>query len=261
MSLFRYGPIFWQLLKTELVVFKSSFFDKLLNSFIWTGTTVAITSYVLPSFGLSIEYGTLLAAGVVVSSAGFEIYPSVANFIADLEGERHIAYHLTLPIPGWLLCVKQAMMSTLNALIMGVFTLISSKLILFNRFSFNAVSYGKLLVIFLGYSLFFSFFTLWIVSIVKSMYTMENTFMRVIYPLWILGGFQFTWYALYSCSSTLGYLVLCNPYIYAIEAMRAALLGQQNFLPFWICILLLTSFTALFGWLGIVKLKRRLDFI
>ena len=261
MSLFRYVPIFCQLLKTELVVFKESFFDKLLNSFIWTGTTIAITSYVLPSFGLSIEYGTLLAAGIVVGSAGFEIYPSVANFVADLEGDRHIAYHLTLPLPGWLLCVKHAVMSTLNALLMGIFTLISSKLILFNRFPLTALSYGKLLVIFLGYSFFFSFFTIWIISIAKSMQSLENTFMRIVYPLWICGGFQFTWYTLYSCSSTLGYAVLCNPYIYAIEAMRGAILGQQNFLPFWICMMILTGFTIFFGWLGIVKLKRRLDFI
>ena len=261
MKFFRYAHIFGQLLKTEFTIFRATFFDKLLNSFIWTGTTVAVTSYVLPAFGLSVEYGALLAAGVVVGSAGFEVYPQVSNFVADLEGEQHINYLLTLPLPGWLLMIKFAFVCTFNAFIMGAFTLISSKLILFFRFPLGNISIGKLMVAFVGYSFFFGFFTLLMASLIKSMHTMENTFMRVMYPLWFLGGFQFSWQAMYSFSPTLGYLLLLDPYIHAMEGMRGAILGQSGFLPFWLCMPLLFGFTLFFGWWGIVRLKKRLDFV
>ena len=261
MKFVRYAPIFGQLLKTEITIFRQTFFDKLLNSFVWTSVTVAVTSYILPAFGLSIEYGALLAAGVVVSSAFFEFYPQVANFIADLEGEQHINYLLTLPLPGWLLMVKIAFVYTFNAFIMGVFTLMSSKFILFYRFSLVNVSIGKLMVAFVEYSLFFGFFTLFMASLIKNMYTIENMIMRVIYPLWFLGGFQFSWQAMYSFSPVLGYLLLLNPYIHAMEGMRGAILGQSGFLPFWLCMPVLFIFTLFFGWWGIVRLKKRLDFV
>ena len=261
MKFVRYAPIFWQLLKTEFTIFRETFFDKLLNSFIWTSTTVAVTSYILPVFGLSVEYGALLVAGVVVGSAFSEAYPQVSNFIADLEDEQHINYLLTLPLPGWLLMVKCAFVCAFNAFIMGVFTLMSSKLILFNRFSLENISIGKLIVAFFGYGLFFGFFTFFMISLIKSMHTMENTFMRIMYPLWFLGGFQFSWTAMHSFSPALGYVLLLDPYIYAMEGMRGAILGQSGFLPFWLCMPLLFGFTLLFGWWGIVRLKKRLDFV
>ena len=90
---------------------------------------------------------------------------------------------------------------------------------------------------------------------------LENAFMRIVYPLWFLGGFQFSWKVLHDCSPTLATLNLLNPYVYSMESMRAAALGQHDYLPFWYCIGALVLFTIMFASWGIIRLKKRLDFI
>jgi len=261
MNICRYNHIFWQLFKADLAVFQQTFWDKLLNAMIWASTVVAITGYIMPAFGLSVEFGAFQAVGVVVSMSGFEVYPQLANFISDIDGDRHVNYLLTLPIPGWLLLVKMACFYTLNALLMAFAALVTSKLILLSRFNMSTIHLGKMILAFIVINAFFGFFTLWMVSLTKSILTMENTMMRVMYPLWFLGGFQFSWHVLHSMSPSLAYINLLNPYIYSFEGMRAATLGQEGYLNYWMCMAVLSAFTLVCGWWGIERLKKRLDFI
>ena len=88
-----------------------------------------------------------------------------------------------------------------------------------------------------------------------------NVWMRFIFPLYVFGGFQFTWYTLYNFSPRFAVLNLFNPMLYGIEGMRGAILGQQGYLPFWYCAGALVVLTALFFVVGYRRLKKQLDFI
>ena len=57
------------------------------------------------------------------------------------------------------------------------------------------------------------------------------------------------------------YIALLNPLLYPMEGIRAAFFGQGGFISFWFCISMLSFFTILFGFIGIKRLKKRLDFI
>ena len=85
--------------------------------------------------------------------------------------------------------------------------------------------------------------------------------MRLMFPLWFLGGFQFSWKALYNLNHYIGYLGLISPYTYAHEAARVAVLGQHDFLPFWFCIGVLVIGSITFGVLGYLGIKRSLDLV
>jgi ABC-type polysaccharide/polyol phosphate export permease len=85
--------------------------------------------------------------------------------------------------------------------------------------------------------------------------------MRFVFPLWYLGAFQFSWAILYRIFPLGGILNLINPMVYVQESMRSALLGAEGYLPFWVSAGMLFFFIILFLWWGIVRLKKRLDFV
>jgi hypothetical protein len=49
--------------------------------------------------------------------------------------------------------------------------------------------------------------------------------------------------------------------IYTTEAVRVALLGQEGFINFWLCVLAILFFATLSLYFGIANLRKRLDFI
>ena len=108
---------------------------------------------------------------------------------------------------------------------------------------------------------FFSFFTLWGASFTKSVSTLDSMYMRVFDPLYYLGGYHCSWKIMYKISPMFAYCNLLNPYLYAFEGMRAAMLGGEGFLPFTLSMVVLIAATVFFGIWGIKRLKKRLDFI
>lgn len=261
MSLRNYKNIFIKLLLTDLFISKKTFIDKIIDSSIWTGSVVAVSGYIMPYLGTGQEYGVLIAVGAIVGVSGFERTSQVAEFISDLESNRLIDYHLSLPIPNWLLFIKTGLSYSLNSLLLAINSSIICSVVLWNQLAFSNISIAKYVLALFSISLFFGFFTLLMISMTKDVLTSDNTFMRFTYPLWVLGGFQFSWSVLYKFSPTLAIINLMNPYIYATEILRGILLGQENFIPFWYCIGTLTLFTIIAGAISIYKIKRRLDYV
>ena len=89
----------------------------------------------------------------------------------------------------------------------------------------------------------------------------ETVWTRFIFPLWFLGGFQFSWQIVYGISKPLSYVMLANPVTYVMEGLRAATLGQAGYIHFWICVGMLCAFSIATGTLAYRGLKKRLDFV
>jgi ABC-type polysaccharide/polyol phosphate export permease len=100
-----------------------------------------------------------------------------------------------------------------------------------------------------------------VIARVGTISRMRNIWTRFIWPMWMLGCYQFSWAALYVASPQLAYLTLCNPVLYVTEGMRGALLGNPDCLPWELCIAALCFFIVL-GWrYAYQKMKRLLDFV
>ena len=84
---------------------------------------------------------------------------------------------------------------------------------------------------------------------------------RIVFPLWFLGGFEFSWNSVHLIAPKLSYLLLLNPIIYMTEGVRAALLGQDGMISFWICCLVLSVMFVGVGYWSFKALKKRLDFV
>jgi len=253
--------LFLELLKTDLFIYKKIIFDSLINAAIWLVSTVIIFAYIFPHIGMPKAFGTFIAVGCIANSIFWDVWTTSTSFIADIEGEKKINYFLTLPIPNTLIFVKQIISYAIKAGIPALFLLPLMKLLLWNRMSLANFSLTKFSIIFVLISIFVGAFSLFITSLIKSIDHVGNIANRFLFPLWLFSGTNYPWKLLYSISPILAYLTFLNPLLYAMEGSRAAILGQDGYLPFWACAIMLVIFTFLFGWLGIRKLKKRLDFV
>jgi len=249
-----FGALMWR----DMAVFIPMWKDRFINAIIWCVLTLLIFEYIMPQAGLA-NYAVFMCIGTAATVGFFEVTENVSRFIADLEGERSLSYYLTLPLPQWAVFVRIALSNALQALTVAGCFLPISKLLLQSRFPLDAMSYGKFFIIFTLAHLFYGFLSLLIAVQVESLYTMSNVWMRFIYPLWWLGGYQFSWSVLYKVNPYIAYVNLLNPLVWILEGVRASILGQEGYLPFWMCVAVVTLYTAIVGLIGIRLLMRRLD--
>lgn len=260
MNISFYCYVFWQMLLEELVVFRANFVGKIIDLSIWVSCTAAIFAYIMPAFGLA-NYGSFQLAGLIASAGLFEVFPSIMMFVSDIEGPRSISYYLTLPIPSWLVLFKKLCYYAINCLSLCLCVSPIGKLVLWNEFDLSKISWIPFILMAIVISIFYAALTLWLTSRTMDITKIGNVWMRFIFPMWFLGGFQFSWSVLYKVSPLFAYLNLLNPMTYVMEGMRAVLLGQEGFISVWYCLIALGLLSILCWWHALVRLRRRLDFV
>ncbi len=257
--LFRFSDILYTLTKTHFYVARQQLLDKIINLYIWAFCSLIVMGYIMQGYGLAQSYGCFQLATVVATVGLFEIYGNSFRFISDIEGDNHLNYLLTLPLTPTVVSWSFIFSYTLIGIILSLGMIPFGKLLFWNNFSFASISWFKFAIILVLANIFFGVFTLAVTVHVGALSKMENVWMRFIFPLWFMGGFQFSWAAVYRFSQPLAYVLLCNPVLYVMEGMRAALLGQADCLPWEWCCVALCGFTVIGWWYGKYKMKQLVD--
>lgn len=253
--------IFFKLVGMRLLIIRQQLFDKVFNLYIWGFCTLVIMGHVMQAFGLSGNFGIFQLAGVIATAGLFEMYGNVAMTIMDFEGDRSIEYYLTLPTtPSVILastaCAYAIMGTTLSFIVIPL-----GKVIFWNSFDLTAVAWLKLAGVVTIANIFYGMLTQAVAAHVGSMRKMGNVWARFIFPLWFLGGFQFSWKAMNKLSEAISYVLLVNPITYIMEGTRAAVIGQADFLSWWACIGALSLFSFGCWFYAYYKMKKLLDFV
>lgn len=256
-----YMYVIQELVRTDLFIFKKVAISKWIDMFIWIIINGLVSAYIMPKLGVMGTYGAFMVATMCSTSGLFQAFGYIAEMLADFEGDKVINYTLTLPFPSWMVFVRLVIFYTLSFMFLGCLVLPIGKLMLWNSFSLTSIFYGKYLLMFIVSNIFYALFALWILSFVPSLNLMDRVWVRMIFPLWFLGCFQFSWTSLLQVSPVLAYLDLLNPITYVAEGMRAAILGQAGSLNFWFCLGSLILFSVVCGAHAMVRLKKRLDFV
>jgi ABC-type polysaccharide/polyol phosphate export permease len=261
LKLFSYTPILFELFKTDFKIFRQTILDKCINVCIWVICTGAVFTFLLPAFGLEASYGAFMIAGLIATAGNFEVFPSVMHLVSDFEGDRIVSFYATLPMPTFLVFIRFFVYYAFNAMTMCTLVLPVCKLVFWSSFDLDKVSIPKFMLAFLLVNTFYGAYTVWIASRVSTTQKIGNVWMRFVFPLWFLGAFQFSWMVLYDIFPVGAYLDLLNPMVYVQEIMRSALLGSEGYLPFLASACMLTFFIVFFLSWGIMRLKKRLDFV
>jgi len=253
--------IFRTLIVTQLHTVRQQLFDMIVNLYIWAFCSLMIMGYIMQSFGLAADYGCFQLASIVGTVGLFEIYGNVTRNVMDFEGDRTISYYLTLPARPLIVFGSFVCFYTLMGIFLSIMIIPFGKLLLYNSFNMTQVSWIKTAIMIVLSNLFFGVFSLLITAHVGTMSKMRNVWSRFIFPLWIMGGFQFSWNVVYKISAPLAYVMLINPIVYIMEGFRAAMLGQAGSLPWAVCCGMLCGFIVVFWFFMIKKMKRLLDFV
>lgn len=250
---------FWQLLVSNFHAFKPRILDQVLNGLIWGAINIIVFGYIMPTRGLT-DYGSFILVTITSVQGFFIPVHNVILLVSDMNDQgSNLHYELTLPTPQWVIFVKYALANAYQGFITTMLMLPLGSLMLWNSFSFHHFSFFKFYFLVILVCLFSGFFALFIASRIHNLFNISNMWQRIIFPLWFLAGFQFSWANLYEISPVLAYINLLNPLTYALEGGRAAALDPALSLPYWNCVAALIGFTILFGYIGVYKLKKRLD--
>lgn len=251
--------IFWQLLRRDLLVFRSEYGVKLFDTCILFATNVIVFSYFMGGEGLGPDYGSFFVIGAIASFGLIEIVGKVSVLIADIDGPRTIAHTLIMPIRSFWVFAYIGLFWALTSILLSAPLFLLGKLLLFDRFDLSQMNYLKLIPMYITVSLFFGFFALWLTSLIRGMEAINALWLRIIAPIWMFGAYFYSWHSVFETSALIGYLSLLNPMVYVMEGTRAAALGQEGYLPYW------ASFGALWVFIlacwghAVVRLRRRLD--
>lgn len=249
----------WQLLKSSMAGFSKTFVQKMIDASINLGCNVIVFAYFMrQQANMSADFGQFILVGTLINLGFFDIVGKLSDLINDIQGSKTISYRLLLPMPSWLafssLAIEWACMGAVV-----VFCSIPIGLLMMPlQLDLSHISIFKTSIMFLVSHCFFGFFSLWLASMLKGV-DISAIWVRILSPLFSFGGFWFSWYTLYHVAPVLGYVNLLNPLIYVMDGTRAAVLGQEGYLPFWFCIGMLLVFTVFCGWHAVYRLKRRLD--
>jgi ABC-type polysaccharide/polyol phosphate export permease len=211
--------------------------------------------------GLINNFGLIQFAGVLATIGLFESYSYIFPFIADLEGREMIYYELGFPIPSLCLFLSKVISHAISFIILTICIIPISKFLLWDIVFLADFNWLYLIVILLLANIFFATMILVVTSFVKNMSKIGNVWARFIFPIWFMGGFQFSWSHLYQTNKFIAYIDLLNPIIYINEAFKIAILRQEGICSFWLCILIVFLFSVACFYIGYTRLKKRLDFI
>ncbi|QEK38397.1 ABC transporter permease [Candidatus Cytomitobacter primus] len=252
---------FWRLVQMESVIILKNVKDTLVNNAIFCGFIAVVSGYVLKAFGTSDSFASLQAASLIVSSIGFEVYRGLFRLLSDIEGDKHIQYYFTLPIPNMFIFLKMVCSFVLNGIIFATSSLIVLRIVLPSHIILSNINYFMFFLTVIVIGGFFGVFTFFLTAYTKNMMKISNTLMRILFPIWIMGGFQFSYAVAKSISPILGYMTLLSPYTYANEAMRSVILGSTGFMNIWTALSVLVVTSIIIWFIAMRKLRKRLDFL
>ncbi len=261
MSFFKYTRTFLQLFKLNLYMLFKDVQGSLFDTFVWVSLSIFCNGYIYPSLGMSSTYGSLIAVGHIVSSGVFLCYAAAMVLTSDFQNDRVINYELMLPLPSWMVFLKTALSWSVLAAIYSSIILPLGKIILLDKFGLEYFSLLRFIVAFVIINLFIGCFAIMTTGLNKDILSIKRVWVRIIYPLWFLGGSIFPFHTIMATYPKAGLFLLLNPITYATELVRAAVFGAESYyIPFWISAITLPVFSVIAFWIGYSRLKQRMDF-
>lgn len=253
--------IFCSLLHRDMKVLRGRLVSLFFDNVVLLLTNVAMFGYLLPVMGMSKNLIAPLFIGFIVWSF-FELGFSLSiQIVHDIKFNKFIDYHLSLPLSThWLLAeyiayfAIKASVVTLPVLSLGILLLGNKFIIVQTNWIAFGLMYLLSIIFFATLFLFYSF-------AYEYNWFRINLWARRLEPLALFGSIFLVWKQLYAFSKYLGILFLCNPVTYVAEGIRATLIGGNDFLPIWICMLVISIWIVI-NWLLLVPaMRKKLDHI
>jgi ABC-type multidrug transport system permease subunit len=242
-------------------LYKQKLLDDTINFTIWALISLFVTGFLLPKMGLSSSFGTFQCCGIIANIGLWMSFSEIVYFVTDFENKQKIKYFLSLPLPSSLYFISYMAAAIIRFFALSVIIMAIVKISFWEMISFEKLSLAKLFLINMAGNIFYGSWTIFITSIIKKTKNVSMLFGRIQFPLWFMGGFQFSWETLYKVTPLLATIDLINPILYINEGYKEAILGTQSFLSCYHLIAITLIFSlVLFMW-GYHRIKKQIDFV
>jgi len=252
--------VLYQLLYRDYYIFRQHFLHRLKMASYWVLLSTFITKMFLPAMGLH-NFGPFILISSAISYGLFIGMQNAMELINDITNDQAILYELTLPISQWLIFFKIALSNMLQGFAISLSLVPLGLIILMDFHAFKDFSCIKFITIFICASIFYGSFSLILASFLKNLSQIDDVWLRILFPLWYLGCYQFPWQTLYEISPTLAYLDLLNPITFIMEGARFATTHANGPLPFSFCCIMILFYAIISIIIGIHFMKKRLNCI
>lgn len=253
---------FWFMLMRSAKVSGPALRDKIINNIVWASCNIVVFGFIMSSMGLGNDIAMFITLTMPASAAIFISINCIYGLLYDLTTDgSSLQYELTLPIPQWMTFVKYGIDNMVQSFIVASIVSPVGYLFVYQQYAITLIEVLKYYNMLFAISFFAGFFALLIVSITTDfLHGLDNVWIRVLFPMWFFGCFQFSWNDIYKVSPILAYLDLLNPMTYGLEGSRAATsYFAHNSLHYGYCFVALILFGLLSGYVGIKKLMKRTD--
>ncbi len=244
-------------------------FRKDIKKFFINYTLILPTVFAL-CFGYLFPFVTMnntTPENITLFLAGYSLWPIFLitfslniKLLFDLKGDKFIDYQIIHLSPSLVLIEKIIFSATISWLFLLPFYPLL-KLILRNLFATETTSWPLLFLMLGAGSLSCSAFNIFFACFVKRIEKLGNFFMRINYPMIILGGSFTPWYVFNQYSHIFASFTYLNPLIYVSEGLRQTIIGGSQFFSVAFCITGALFFTLLFTLLALRTFKKRVDSI
>lgn len=253
--------VFWALWLKEVIVFKKDHMRNQINLLSWLVTLLTPAMFFLPAMGIRHDFALILLPAAIASWGMFEIITNATTLISDILGDRVIEYELVLPISQWAIFAKIALVNAYRAFIVTLLLIPAGMAIIYLGIglTFSNINLFKTILMILISNLFFGFLGLFTASLMQKISDVRNMWMRVLFPMWFIGGLNNSLSAVQKAAPTFAKVLLLNPIIYISEGMRAAMLGQEGYLNYWLCCLVIVILTVIIGVFAVKRFQKKLD--
>ncbi|MBP6869484.1 hypothetical protein KBC04_01210 [Candidatus Babeliales bacterium] len=247
-----------KLLERDFYLFKQLFLHRLKMALYWVLITVFVTKMFMPAMGLP-NFAPFILISSAISYGFFVAMHNAMSLVEDITGDQAILYELSLPVPQWAIFFKFALTTMFQSFVISISIVPFGLMVLMDLHAFKDFSWAKFMIIFIVSNVFYGSFSLILATFLKNMSQIDNVWLRILFPMWYLGCYQFPWSTLYEISPTIAYLSFLNPMTFIAEGARSATINTAGSLPFSVCCFMILFYAAISCIAGIYWMKKRLD--
>jgi ABC-type multidrug transport system permease subunit len=177
----------------------------------------------------------------------------------DLTYNRFVDYHITLPVSKRWLFAAYMVNNMLEVLLISLPLISIGIAILHSQFDFSHANWIGVVIMYALTLAFFSSLFLALAYTAQLKWIMDNAWPRLLVPLWLFSSGLVIWKNTYAWNPSVAYVMLLSPFTYIAEGLRASMLGNENFIPWPYCALMLIIFIAINLFVLSLGIKKRLD--
>lgn len=264
MELVRSIKILLQLLARDFFVFAKRLTSFGINYlFIYPLLAIITFGYIQPGvyFGPGhSKASVVLLIGTFCINMLSLCYTLMSPFVFDLEADRFTDY-LSSIVPPRILFIKMIVFPALIAMLISLPFFPLAYAILPGYFSALNVHWIGLLLMVAAASWYCASYIMLGLCIIKKASSIRQFWLRFNWPLVVLGGLWIPFHLLKAHFPILGYMALLDPFTYFTEGVRSALIGSEQFIPFYQCFFALMIFSCIFSIVAAYFYKKKLDHV